>query len=177
MKDKRPAGWHISWTLDGAEGIANKILNGHIEGYPDWAKPYINDADATNPEALVAFLRDDFLIHPDKWDHRIYRVKLGQHDLPMAIVEDRGSFKDLLGEGDDSSLVPAASTYLQSHVNSEDYGEGDDSSMLLVAATYVQHRMNSQDHLNGDDSSLALASAAYVQFHATSDDYGNGDEF
>jgi len=152
MKDKRLAGWHISWTLDGAEGIANKILNGHIEGYPDWAKPYINDADATNPEALVAFLRDDFLMHPDNYDHSIHRVKLENHDLPKAIVDDRDSFKDLLGEGDDSSLVPAASTCAQSHVNSEDYREGDDSS-------------------------LALASAAYVQFHVTSEDYGNGDEF
>lgn len=92
LKDGWPADWHLGWALDGAEGLAVKIFEGLVEGVKDWAKPYVHDK-----ATLVAFLRDAYLVEPDKYTHGLHRTKLRRSDLPGAIFESLGKFNALLG--------------------------------------------------------------------------------
>jgi len=92
MKDERPAGWHISWTLDVAEGLAVKILHGQVEGIPWWARPHAGDMGS-----LVKFLRDRFLPHPDQYIPWLRRARLTWRDLPAAMRERQEEFNALLG--------------------------------------------------------------------------------
>merc|ERR1719253_1173492 len=85
-----PAGWHIAWALDGADGIATKILNGHIEGMPSWARTH-----AASHKELAAWLRTVFLPNPTLYDHNINlrASNLQVKDLPECLVEDPYKYK------------------------------------------------------------------------------------
>jgi len=87
------AGWHIAWTLDGADGLAHKILRGRIEGVPAWAQPH-----ATSEEALATWIRQDFLPNPQLYDKTIYRTHLSASDLPEAMLDDPSKYKAILGD-------------------------------------------------------------------------------
>jgi len=91
MTDGRTAGWHISWALDGPEGIAEKVLHGHIEGIYKAFAPY-----AGNRSSLVEFLRDKYLPNLQAYQPGLARSK--GDDLPQAIRDDPDLFRPLLGD-------------------------------------------------------------------------------
>jgi len=92
LANGNPAGWHVAWALDGPEGIANKILHGHVEGIPPWAK-----AHAASQEELATFIRTVFLHNPAKYDTSVKASNLQVKDLPECVVEDPYKYKGLLG--------------------------------------------------------------------------------
>lgn len=87
------AGWHLSWMLDGAEGIAHKIMRGRVESMPSWAAPHAN-----SEEHLANFLHYVFLPNPDMYDKQVQRTHLSARDLPEVMLEDPEKYKALLGE-------------------------------------------------------------------------------
>uniref|UniRef100_A0A7S2NFQ4 Uncharacterized protein n=1 Tax=Zooxanthella nutricula TaxID=1333877 RepID=A0A7S2NFQ4_9DINO len=93
MTDGRTAGWHLGWACDGAEGIAEKILHGHIEGTPAAFAPY-----AGNRDTLVEFLRDKSLPNPKAYQPDLVRSNLKWDGLPQAIRDDPDLFRSWLGD-------------------------------------------------------------------------------
>ena len=87
-----PAGWHLSWTLDGADGLVNKILNGHIDVNLHWAR-----AHAASQQELAAWLSAGFLSKPTAYDDSIKASDLQVKDLPECMVEDRHKYKAVPG--------------------------------------------------------------------------------
>lgn len=87
-----PSGWHLSLMLDGAEGLAYKLLRTE-NGKVNWVKEY----ESKGEKSLVRFLRDDFLLHPDKYEKHLNASHLEPKDLPEAMVEDPDRFRQLLG--------------------------------------------------------------------------------
>jgi len=88
-----PAGWHLGWMLDGADGIAHKIMTGIIEGKPSWAR-----SRGRNEKELAAWLSKDFLPDPTAYDSGLKESELGLRDLPECAVEDPYKYKELLGD-------------------------------------------------------------------------------
>jgi FkbM family methyltransferase len=87
------AGWHVAWMLDGADGIAFKIMHGRIESTPDWAAPH-----ATSEKALAEWLRNDFLRNPGYYDSTIRQTSLSLDELPEAMVANPEQYKFQLGK-------------------------------------------------------------------------------
>jgi len=88
-RDGSVLGWHFGWILNGSAGLAHKIFI-HVEGFPDWAKGFRNEA------ALATFLETSFYANPDHYDPQIYPSKLGKTDLPQALVSHPEEFPNIL---------------------------------------------------------------------------------
>lgn len=83
----RPAGWHLSWFLDGPEGIAYKYNHCF---YPESSLPHYI---ASNKGHLAEYLRDDFLKQPNRYDDVKPAKKEPMDRFPEAFSEHPEKFK------------------------------------------------------------------------------------
>ena len=83
------SGWHFSWTLNGAEGLAHKIFI-NLLGRPAWARGYEDEA------SLTEFIEKFFLADPSKYDPRIHPSNLERKGLPQALLEHPENFPAIL---------------------------------------------------------------------------------
>lgn len=104
----KPLGWHLAWTLDGAPGLANKVLTSMIERL-DIELPKLSGVlNSTSAAALyggdrtaatIAFF--EALLQDPMGDHHdgvTVPSGLGVEDLPETVVSDPDEFRGLLGE-------------------------------------------------------------------------------
>ena len=86
--DGKTTSWHLSWMMDGAEGLANKALNGRTEGTP----PYVLERFKAGGRGAVvalyaAMLRDPRVLF--RYERDLTYACLPFGELPESLQGDR----------------------------------------------------------------------------------------
>ncbi|CAE7505917.1 unnamed protein product [Symbiodinium sp. CCMP2456] len=88
-RDQRPIGWHVTWSLDGAAGVAHKNFLS-AGGVRPWFSQFHDE------DSLRHFVETEFYADPSKYQHDIHRSQLRKKDVPQVLVEHPELFPNIL---------------------------------------------------------------------------------
>lgn len=88
-RDQRPIGWHVTWSLDGAAGVAHKNFLS-AGGVRPWFSQFHDE------DSLRHFLETEFYANPSKYQHHIQRSRLRKKDVPQVLIEHPELFPNVL---------------------------------------------------------------------------------
>ena len=89
-RDGSSPGWHFSWILNGAVGLAHKYCV-RVEGIPDWAK-------CDDKAAFVKYLETEILakLQSHHSGHGLIPSNMAKEDVPQALILHPEKFPSIL---------------------------------------------------------------------------------